>query len=256
MKSSKCSQCGFVGWSDQYCKACGAPFTGPYQQPDQAEGQQKSLAVAALILGIISFLSFGMLGVGAIIGIIVSVKAMKRVSREPWKYGGRSMAIAGLVLNITALTSVVPGLILVAIAVPNLRASARAANEGSAMATLRMVASAEAEYHDIFEKYGTLEELAAQNLIDSRLAAGTRNGYHFAVELTTGEANADGFAVVAVPITYGSSGRRSFFIDESFVMRASDNHGAPSTKMDKPLDTGSDYPRLSRPVDYRPHGVY
>ena len=146
MKSSKCSQCGFVGWSDQYCKACGAPFTGPYQQPDQAEGQQKSLAVAALILGIISFLSFGMLGVGAIIGIIVSVKAMKRVSREPWKYGGRSMAIAGLVLNITALASVVPGLILVAIAVPNLRASARAANEGSAA--------------------GQLEDQAARELLD------------------------------------------------------------------------------------------
>lgn len=256
MKSSKCGQCGFVGWSDQYCKACGASLTTPYQQSDQPEGQQKGLAIAALTLGIISFLSFGLLGVGAIVGIIISVKAMKRVSREPWKYGGRSMAIAGLVLNITALTSVVPGLIMVAIAVPNLLASARAANEGSAMATLRRVASAEIEYRETFEKYGTLEELAARNLIDSRLASGTQNGYHFTIELTTDESNAEGFAVVAVPVTYGSSGRRSFYIDESFVLRASDNHGAPSTKMDTPLDTNSDYPRLSRPVDYRPQGVY
>src|SRR6185369_14899402 len=192
---------------------------------------------------IISFLSFGVLGVGAIVGIIVSVKAMKRVSREPRKYGGRSMAIAGLVLNITALTSVVPGLIIVAIAVPNLLASTRAANESSAMATLRMVASAEIEYHESFEKYATLEELAAGNFIDSRLASGTRNGYHFTLELTTDE----GFAVVAVPVTYGSSGRRSFFIDQSLVMRVSDRHGAPSIRMDRPLDTNSDYPRLSRP---------
>ena len=256
MKSSKCGQCGFVGWSDQYCKACGASLTTPYQQSDQPEGQQKGLAIAALTLGIISFLSFGLLGVGAIVGIIISVKAMKRVSREPWKYGGRSMAIAGLVLNITALTSVVPGLIMVAIAVPNLLASARAANEGSAMATLRRVASAEIEYRETFEKYGTLEELAAQNLIDSRLASGTKNGYHFTIELTTDASNADGFAVMAVPVTYGSSGRRSFYIDESFVLRVSDNHGAPSTKMDTPLDITSDYPRLSRPVNYRPQGVY
>ena len=26
MKSTKCAQCGFVGWSDENCKACGAPL--------------------------------------------------------------------------------------------------------------------------------------------------------------------------------------------------------------------------------------
>src|SRR6185437_16942597 len=26
MKSTKCVECGFVGWSDETCKACGAPL--------------------------------------------------------------------------------------------------------------------------------------------------------------------------------------------------------------------------------------
>ena len=256
MKSTRCGQCGFVGWSDQYCKACGASLSIPYKHSDQAEGQEKGLALFALILGIVSFLTFGLLGVGAIAGIVISAKAMKRVSREPWRYGGRGMAIAGLVLNITALSSVIPILLIAAIAIPNLLAARVAANEAAAMYTLRQISAAEGVYYRSFNKFATLEELGAQNFIDSKLAAGERSGYKFTLELTTDETNTDGFAVACVPITYGSSGRRSFFIDESFVIRGSDNSGAPSTKMDAPINRDSDYPSTSRRADYRPEGVY
>ena len=255
MKSTKCGACGFVGWSDETCKACGASLTANYSHWDQSEGQEKGLAIFALILGIASFFTFGLLFVGAIVGIVVAAKAMGRVRREPLRYGGRGIAIAGLVLNIVSLSSVVPIALIAAIAIPNLLASRRAANEASAIRSLYEISLAEATYHDNFERYGTLEELAAQNLITSKLSSGTRNGYNFTIELTTDEKNVEGFAAVGVPETYRNSGIRSFYVDESSVIRAGDNHGGPSTKMDEPLAFNPES-RRTRRFDERPQTVY
>ena len=273
MKSTKCVECGFVGWSDvENCKACGAPlgqrshdlpspapvYHSTYDQPDQEEGPKKGLAIAALVLGIIGFFTVGLIGVGAIVGIVLACLAMSRIKRDPWQYGGRGMAIAALVLNIVSLVSFVPIGIIAAIAVPNLLAARRAANEGSAMSSLRTLASAEATYQATTGegKFGTLTELAAVNLIDSKLATGTKNGYKFTVEVTTNEMNYPGFEVVGMPMTYGSTGIRSFYVDETGVIRAGDNSGRPSTKLDLPL--GSDYENYDRTrrVDYSAQPVY
>jgi type IV pilus assembly protein PilA len=260
MKSTKCVECGFVGWSDvENCKSCGAPLTqrstnhpqetpvyganfNSWNQPE--ESQKKGMAIAALILGILSFLTFGLVGIGAITGIILAAVAMARVKREPWKYGGRGMAIAGLVLSITSLVTVVPVGLIAAIAIPNLLASRRAANEGSALYTLRTVCSAQLAYQSEFQKYGTLEELAVNNLIDPKLASGMKNGYNFRVVLD--EANPEGFEVIGVPVSYGQTGVRSFYVDETFILRAADNNGGPPSKLDAPLDAQT---RLREPQE-------
>ena len=66
MKSTKCVECGFVGWSDEHCKACGAPlgqrshdlpsptpvYNTSYDEPSGEEGPNKKLATAALVLGL------------------------------------------------------------------------------------------------------------------------------------------------------------------------------------------------------------
>jgi len=233
MKSTKCLQCGFVGWSDaEYCKACGALLgQGARTEP---ESQRKGLAIVSLVLGIISFFTFGLLGVGAIMGIILAAIAMSRVKHEPRKYGGRGMAIAGLVLSITSLATVVPVGIIAAIAVPNLLAARMAANEGSAIHSLRTIYSAELTYQGQFGKYAMLQELGAQNLIDQKLASGVKNGYRFTVDLTS--SNGEGFAVSGVPTEYRSSGRRSFYVDETLVIHAADNQGGPSSTLDAPLE--------------------
>jgi type IV pilus assembly protein PilA len=168
------------------------------------------------------------------------------------------MAIAALVLNIVSLVSFVPMGIIAAIAIPNLLASYRAANEGSAMSSLRTLHAAEATYQATSGEgqFGTLNELAAAGLIDSQLAAGSKNGYNFTVELTTTETNYPGFEVVAKPLTYRKTGIRSFFIDETGVIRAGDNSGGPSTKMDLPVDNDSDLYDRRRRVDYRAQPVY
>ena len=257
MKSKKCVSCGFVGWSDvENCKACGASLNAHYDYRDQPEGQEKGLAIFGLVLGIVGFFTLGIVFVGAIVGTIVSAKAMGRVKREPWRYGGRGIAIAGLVLNIVSLSSIVPIALIAAIAIPNLLAARRAANEGSAIHSLRVIASAQATYQSSFDKFATLEELAAQGLIDPKLGSGTKNGYNFTVELTTDEMNVAGFAAIGIPETYRGSGIRSFYVDETFVIRAGDNQGGPSTKMDEPLNTNADYPPRARRFEDRPQAVY
>jgi type IV pilus assembly protein PilA len=273
MKSTKCVECGFVGWSDvEHCKACGAPlgqrshdlhsptpvYNSSYNEPDQQEGPKKGLAIAALVLGIIGFFTVGVLGVGAIVGIILACLAMSRVKRDPWQYGGRGMAIAALVLNIVSLVSFVPMGMIAAIAIPNLMAARRAANEGSAMSSLRTLHAAEATYQATrgAGQFGTLSELAADNLIDLKLATGNKNGYNFTVELTTDDMNYPGFSVVARPLTYRSDGIRSFYVDETGVIRAGDNSGGPATKMDLPLGNNTDSYDRTRRTDYRTQPVY
>lgn len=272
MKSTKCVECGFVGWNTENCKACGAPlaqrshnlppptpaYTSHYSQPDPPEGPKKGLAIAALVLGIIGLFTLGVLVVGAIAGIVMACVAMSRVKRDPWQYGGRSMAIAALVLNILSLFAFAPIGMVAAIAIPNLLAARRAANEGSAQASLRTLYAAEATYQATRGQgnYGTLNELAAEGLIDAKLATGSKNGYIFTIELTTNELNDPGFAVVGVPQTYRSSGTRSFYIDETGVIRAGDNSGGPSTKFDPPVDSDSDSYDRRRRTDYRTQPVY
>src|SRR4029434_527166 len=74
--------------------------------------------------------------------------------------------------------------IIAAIAIPNLLASKRAANEGSAQATmrtLRTIAGAEAPYKATAGagNFGSLSELNTQGLVDSVLSGGNKSGYVF-----------------------------------------------------------------------------
>ena len=218
---------------------------------DPSEGQQKGLAIAALILGILSFFTFGLFVVGAIVGIVLAAKAMGRVSREPWRYGGRGMAIAGLVLSITSLVSAVPLGIIAAIAIPNLIAAHRAANEGSAIAFAENNLVSGTDVSEQLREVRNTARVGREWLIDSNLGSGTKNGYTFTVTLDS--ENPEAFEVTGVPVTYRSSGTRSFYIDETFVIRGADNYGGPSTKMDEPLGSEVESSgRSRRRVEYRP----
>ena len=114
--------------------------------------------------------------------------------------------------------------IIAAIAIPNLLASRRAANEGSAQQSLRTMASSEATYRSTAGNgsYGDVDSLVAQNLIDSVLGGGAKSGYNF----TTGTdpvASTTDFVIAAAPITSSgvtATGTREFCIDQSGVLTA------------------------------------
>lgn len=266
MQSIKCSQCGFVGWSGaESCKMCGALLT---QQSNVAlprdhfmveRDLKKGLAVFSLVLGVINLFTIGLLGVGAILGIILAIVAMNRVKRYPYVYGGHGLATAGLVTSILSLVIVVPIGIVAAIAIPNLLASRRAANEGATISVLRKIHSAEATYQATVGngEYGTLEQLAAQHLIAPEVASGSRYGYQFRVELTPGLDNVAGFQATGVPLSYPNSGRRSFFVSENGVIRAADNQGSPATEADPPINFDRDeFEPRTRRTGYQAQPAY
>ena len=119
--------------------------------------------------------------------------------------------------------------IIAAIAIPNLLASRRAANEGSAQSSLRTIHSSEATYQATSGNgnFGLLTTLQGQNLIDAVLGAqdvaSPKSGYAFTVakvDLVAGVSAAT-FAATANPlITSGvsQSGTRKFGTTEDGVM--------------------------------------
>lgn len=104
---------------------------------------------------------------------------------------------------------------------------------------LRTLFSAEATYQATAGNgdYGTIEELGKQKLIDEVLAEGHRYGYLFRVKLekrsTESQASIE---IAAVPRIYGRTGRRSFYMNESGVIRAADKNGAAADSGDGPVD--------------------
>ena len=55
-------------------------------------------------------------------------------------------------------------------------------------------------------------------------------GYNFDVTVS-----GEQFEAVATPKEYGKTGKRSFFVDKSGVVRGDDHGGAPATVADKPV---------------------
>ena len=124
--------------------------------------------------------------------------------------------------------------IVAAIAVPNLLASRRAANEGSAQSSIRAIHSAEAVYQSTTGAgaFGTLANLMAQSLVDSVLGAGSKSGYTFAVVDLSGTGVGAQFGASGVPSTtsgVGQSGTRRFAMSHTGVMRSDVTLTAPAT---------------------------
>src|SRR5262245_9263788 len=255
MNSTKCAVCGFVSASSAgSCRNCGATLSGQhgYRNSARTSGAasqlKKGLAIASLVIGIISFLTFGFGGIGAVVGIVLAIIALSRVNRNPWQFGGKGMAIAGLVLSIASLVMIVPVGMFAAIAIPNLLAARRQANEASAIYTMRQLAIAESNYATSYGKYGTDADLSLAGATRD-LAQGTKNGYRFTITVTK-HIDEEGFEIVSVPLNYPNSGRRSFYIDETGVIRAGNNHGEAATKYDVPLRDDPRYDLHTTTRDY------
>src|SRR5918911_488739 len=140
--------------------------------------------------------------------------------------------------------------IIAAIAIPNLLSSRRAANEGSAQSTIRMLTSAEATYQATSGggAYGTIANLSTANLVDSAVAAAdssattaAKSGYLFNVAVTAAVASTGvqaGYTSSARPSTTSGvtqTGTRRFYSDETGVIRYDTTLNADQTTV--PLGT-------------------
>jgi len=131
-------------------------------------------------------------------------------------------------------------LIIAAIAIPNLLRSRMAANEASAVGSIRTINTASVTYSTTYPAQGypvSLTQLApaasaissAADLIDSVLAGGTKSGYTFGMTVGSGASTPQtSYTVVAKPVS-SSSGTRGFYSDQSGVIRGDASGTASST---------------------------
>ena len=115
--------------------------------------------------------------------------------------------------------------ILAGVAIPNLLSSRRAANEASALSSLRTIHSCEAAYFSTVGngEYTDLPTLAIHTLTDNVLGSGTKSGYSFEVHPTSAGVRPSQFYVTTIPVTpsgIAQSGKRRFGMTEDGIMHA------------------------------------
>jgi len=138
-------------------------------------------------------------------------------------------------------------LVIAAIAIPNFMRSRIAANESSAVQSLRNITTANVVYSSTYgigyaSTLGTLgappgstpPSLTNASLIDEILALGTKSGYTYTY--TAGapvNGVIDSFQLTGSPVTPGITGNRYFYTDDSGVIRQ--NTSALATISDTPI---------------------
>ncbi|MCS7026077.1 MAG: prepilin-type N-terminal cleavage/methylation domain-containing protein [Bryobacteraceae bacterium] len=116
-------------------------------------------------------------------------------------------------------------LVIASIAIPKINAQRMQAHEMAAIRTIQAIHTAQTQYFSQFGRYAAnLQELgppasgspgpAAADLIPGDLAAGTKSGYIFTVQ-----GGPNGYVIGAVPVAFNNTGRRTFYSDQTLVVR-------------------------------------
>ena len=116
-------------------------------------------------------------------------------------------------------------LIILVIAIPQYNKARMNAQEMAAVAEIQNINKMEIQYYSQFGNYATaLAQLGpptqggaegpnAAGLLPANLTAGTSGGYNFTMTQTP-----TGYALTVVPKSFGSTGRRTFFSDQTDVV--------------------------------------
>lgn len=135
-------------------------------------------------------------------------------------------------------------MVIAAIAIPNLLRARMAANESSAVASVRSVNTAQVAYMRMYAGKGYAPDLATlgpdprggnaatpehAGLLDATLAGATctagswctKSGYQFRIKANCGFGRCQSYVVVATPVTTGNTGSRSFCSTSDAVIRYS-----------------------------------
>lgn len=118
--------------------------------------------------------------------------------------------------------------IIAAIAIPNLLAARRSANEGSAQASIRTIHGAQMTYQSTTGSgnYGSMTDLGTQNLVDAQLGSASpqKSGYNFASFKTDRTSTvAATFDVYASPVVISGltrTGSKDYCIATQGIMQA------------------------------------
>jgi type IV pilus assembly protein PilA len=155
----------------------------------------------------------------------------RRIPRAP---RSRGFSLIELLIVIAII------LIIITIAVPKYQQTMRFTRETAAIAAIKTIHQMEVQYQSQYGRFAvSLAELgppqsgapspAAADLIGTDLAQGEKQGYKFSVTGTPG-----GYVIHANPTSYPTMGSRTFYSDQSMVIR--ENYGPePATANSKEL---------------------
>lgn len=134
-------------------------------------------------------------------------------------------------------------LVIAAFAIPALLRSKIAANQASAVGSLRSLNTSCTAYSTSYGQYpaalgnlgpvgsGGVADSTSADLVDMVLASGVKSGYTFIY--TAGTAN-QSYSLTATPIVQGTTGQNMYFTDQSGVIRV-DTSGADATVASTPI---------------------
>jgi type IV pilus assembly protein PilA len=265
-----CSLCAADNPNDgRFCVKCGAVLQGqrgmpppgwgynvpaaPYVGPTETSGK----AIGSLICGLLFFFF-----PTAVIAIILGHLSLSDIGKAGGRLTGNGLATTGLVLGYMGVAFIPIALIVAAIAIPNLLRAKIAANEASAVGSLRTINTAATIYQAMYSNGFPpgLKSLKGSgngaatcgnaHLLDrsfrlippvvgdyAEVDVAQKSGYRFTYVPTpssTGArpvlspeaalqgckmAGSTGYEVHADPISSGTTGLRSFYSDQTGVIR-------------------------------------
>ena len=254
-----CSRCAAsVQEGVSFCPSCGNGLSGipapiarlsplspaipaTYTGPQETSGK----AIASLICGILAYVILPFFA--AIPAIILGHLALSDIKKTAGRRKGNGLAIAGMVMGYAQVVFLPVILIIAAILIPNLLRARMAANEASAVGTLRNYKTAMVTYASMCPNAGfpvSVQNLGPggsgcerANLVGAALATpdAAKSGYRFFY--SPGPANNLGqivsYTITADPIRDNTTGIRHFFVDETGILRAST--GEPANAESPPL---------------------
>lgn len=236
-----------------FCSSCGTSLARPVTQtsmsgypppsPRYASVQETSgKAIGSLICGLLFFIPCCFIA-----AIVLGHVALSDIKKSAGRLKGQGLAITGLVFGYGWILFVPIVLIIAAIAIPNLLRERVAANEASAVGTLRTYNSAIVAYASACPNAGfpaSAKDLGpgagdcqGANLVEYLLAEpGIKHGYRFlyAPGPTDGSGRVVSYTINADPITERTTGIRHFFADATGVIRYS--QGEPATANSPPVE--------------------
>jgi type IV pilus assembly protein PilA len=224
-----CSQCGQPAADGTgFCSSCGAAIAPANPAANVASPAPPTptplpfpttsgKSVASLIFGCFFFLF-----PSAVLAIILGHLSLSEIGKSAGRIKGRGMAITGLVLGYLGI-SFIPLVIIAAVAIPNLLRARIAANESSAVASVRTLNNAEDSYAIAHPGTGYTCSLSdLRQLIDSNLVGGEKSGYIFEIDgcvADPAKGSIFKYQIAAHPEQTNQTGVRAFCTDESAVIR-------------------------------------
>ena len=154
---------------------------------------------------------------------------LARVSPSVGRVASQGFSLIELLLVVAIIV------LLASIAVPNLMKARRAANEASAVSTLKLIAGGQLVYRQSQGQYTTLASLNQDSIIDNLVGSGIKSGYAF--DSSPGPSPAEEYTATAtpsVPSGIAASGVRYFFIMQDHVLRY--NMTGPADSTSTPLN--------------------